>query len=644
MIGSAKSVEIAVLHKILSHKIRRFSTVLSHILRIPRDNVKVSISINVTEQVRRTVGLIPPPKGIVNASNQNLKIVPQDSGVVAKEQIIIKTTLNDNEVLVITNKRVRVYNNRVIRLDLDLDEVIAITPRENSITIHYIRENYGSNPVKCDMAAYDLVGRRFTSLQLCSKIFKELLRPVLFTENERYLCLEPDEYIEEMYKDSLKIKDHGTLYITNFRIIFEADVGALYSLSFELVSYVGIYRNGIDVQWDYPLANFYDPIRHFRIALPKDVDRNSVSLLIKQQFAGYDLTGDSTFAELNEYYSNLEREELYKLAREEDKDLDNYITNCIKFVFGVSSPIFLSLDKKLILACKLHGWDIDLVSTLTREEINQRIFAKRIELIYDFLIENLDTIQNVKPLDGPIWSGPGYVPTQDIRDLEVLAMSVRLFIHNPEISERERNENRAHAEALRYYDKRVAILYKEWCENVPLPDFTDECDDEWIKYLLKRSDNPRGRAPINENVLEHNLLEEKLIERDKNRITLANFSTPDDIPERDIYNNCWYDKHDEMWYIQDDNLPEHMYDIIDWDPDKSEQMIGRRVWGIQKYKVEMFCGYPCLKFLREDTQYLPIATSRKTGQHSRLRIEKIGYYAIPILRDTDITSRMCSVQ
>ena len=160
------------------------------------------------------------------------------------------------------------------------------------------------------------------------------------------------------------------------------------------------------------------------------------------------------------------------------------------------------------------------------------------------------------------------------------------------------------------------------CEtHHPLQNFTDWYDDKWITYLLEKLNTPQGHDTVNPGAtLTHDLLSDELKDRNRNRTTLSNFAAPEDIPPEDVWNNCWYDKRHKMYYVADDNMTENLSNHANSDPDHSQTMMGRRVWGFAEVQVDMFCGFPSIKHDTgyDSDEYYDITTVRSTGEILRV--------------------------
>ena len=386
----------------------------------------------------------------------------------------------------------------------------------------------------------------------------------------------------------------------------------------------------------------------FDFTLPKKVDRDLASNLAKEQLSRFRTESSYAFLQMDKYYNNLNYDALYDLARKRDEQFESHLMRHTEFTFGHISPEFTEFEKDLIQSCKLLGYDIGLITEKTDEEIEQRKSATQYMHFHNRVKKEIKS--HSEAMDR-LWKDLPNAPEKYEDALNILYENeewqdhnraiIEIENRNPEILKSQQYFNKILAEGLRYYDKRAVILYKEWCKNVPLQDFTDEYDDEWINYLLEKLDTPQGHNPLSSSCISRDKLKEQLNMRNRNRTTLANFSAPDHIDKRDIYNNCWYDKQHDMWYVQDDNLDEILQGHADSDLDDSQSTIGRRVWGFKGDNVQMFCGWPSITYESEDGRYEDRVTfSRVTGQELRRTEFKFVSFILPILRDEDINKHM----
>ena len=578
----------------------------------------------------------------------------------AKSDKIAQIKLKDNKILEITDEEIRIYKKNKLVFTVHIENVFSIRSKSDTeIGICYIKDDLGSNLIKCRTEVCEL-GSKLSTLDACKEIYDKFVElDIISNHKKEMLYLKLDEEIVSTFPVSIDKRD-GVLYVTNERIIYEANNTVHINLFFEQIISIRAYKsNDIIIRWECSLPALNDPTFSLELSVLK-FNRDTAYTTIKEQFASNDpffiksdldllselcnfvQIRDNNFSEYHKYHSKLTRKEFYKLSSMEDPILENYIKMYAKFTFGHFTPEFSDIEEDLILACKLGGWNISLISHMTTTEERQRLFAKRRLQLSKFIQDELgiykEDITNLNK-SGSISDETRTKLENDPEFMKLYDKAMDIYDKSPEMAHPEYCINKMRAESARYYDRRVAILYKEWCENEPLQEFTDVYEDRWIRYLLKRLNNPQGRKPFDNRCATYSELRDALSERDRRRKLLENFLKPDNTDQRDIYNNCWYDKQHKMWYVQDDDLPIDIEDLADSDPDESERAIGRRVWGFKEIK--MFCGFPAIVIESEDSKSsTSILCSRKTGQMIRMWSDDEIHFLLPTLRDDDINEEM----
>ena len=556
------------------------------------------------------------------------------------ETSIFKVPIQDG-TLEITTEKIKIYDSKDLLSSIDLQYVKAITPvKENGIRIHYIGE-IESDSIGCHILDYTLDKPKLSAVETCRDISKKITEIKQNTPNDIGWVYLKDDEILNTYDNVCINGDHGILYITDMRIIYETELEIPIDVSFEQVISIKEHKDcAITIQCDYPLPTLDSGVPpFFNIILPKDIDRDIVCTVIKEAFLTFNLDVPTNLSKLTKHYSKMNYNELYRLAGDMDKVFYEYLKSMAIIIFGQSTESYLTLDLKLVLACMLHNWDINLISSISDEELNQRIYAKRYEKLEDFHHYEREDYEEYIDQDKKVQTSDHKNLTSYSNHLKNVLSKVSadcdMIMSTPSL------KNKINADVFREYNKRVMILYREWCKSVPLEDFTDEYSDEWITYLLKRLDTEQGRTSMIEKLMNHKELEEHLATRNKNKRTLAKFLAPDHIKSKYIYNNCWYDKRRRTWYVEDDNLTEFLVFVADYTPDESEKMIGRRVWGFKKENVDMFCGFPSIEATRSggDVDGV-IGYNRHTGQIRRGTLYATANHILPILRETDIVPEL----
>ncbi len=561
----------------------------------------------------------------------------------ARKKMLINVPIRGDQILEITPSLIKVYNDEETVWSVPIKTVRSIVPiKDTGIRIYYKKDD--SDPTRCETEMFNLGTDEIKSAKLCSKIFDELVSQKIISKNkDGLLYLRPNEHIVSTCPNVSIDKEKGLLYVTNKGIVHETAKGISTDVSFEHVMFIRDRKNGITIGWDNTLPILSDPVFSFDLVLPKIADRDSISLSIREQFTNFDYKKKYSFSEINEYYSKLSHNELYGLARSMDEDFVDYLKDHTKFTFGKFSPYFSDVEFNLIMACKLNDWDINLITSITDAEERQRAFSQRHTRLARFIEKGLGKYKKDLEALAKFDDNSDKVRSRLEQDENFLDLKEKLdYIrdNNSELVLVAACTNKNRAESIRYYDKRVELLYKLWCKDEPLQNFTDEYDDEWIEYMIDRLDTPEGHYPVDVKCVDYEQLSGLLSNRDNTREVLEDFSNPDNTNKKDIYNNCWYDKQHNVWYL-DDTISETLQDEADFDPDQSEEMIGRSVWGFKKNKVKMFCGFPSVRCKSEGGEvFAEFLLSRNTGQILRQRFSEYINYILPILRDEDINSAM----
>jgi len=159
--------------------------------------------------------------------------------------------------------------------------------------------------------------------------------------------------------------------------------------------------------------------------------------------------------------------------------------------------------------------------------------------------------------------------------------------------------------------------------------------------MLEKLNNSKGKNPVIGSSPNYDSLQNDIKKRDRNKATLDMFLKPENIPEKDIYNNCWYDGTMKIWYVFNDNLDDTLQQVAISDPDHSQRMCGRRAWGFSDDMVEKYCGFPAIKVkLREKEDLRYVTTDRTTGKDIKVPLPTTFYFILPILKEENITQEM----
>ena len=301
------------------------------------------------------------------------------------------------------------------------------------------------------------------------------------------------------------------------------------------------------------------------------------------------------------------------------------------------------------MCCKLAGIDVDLIKDISPQEDIQRKeslefytklkeYNKKFNELYDV---QLEMESQCKDKDELVILQKSKEYKKIIKKIDDLKINHGI----PTLDNLDdfKDVDSIHIKnAINAYDARTVKLYKKWIENVPLIDCTDEYDDSWMNYLLTELNCESGKVETFGSTATVDALKEEMKIRDRNITTLQSFVAPDNIAPEDIYNNCWHDRKNKIWYVYDDNLSERLQNQAVSDPDHSQAMCGRRVWGFSEDQVVMFEGFPSLYLesnLEEDI-LMSITTSRETGRNIQYLAKKMRYFILPILKETDITESL----
>ncbi len=544
----------------------------------------------------------------------------------------------------VTQKGIRVsrddgYHN----LTVPIEKILSIKPiYTRQICVRYNEGVEAPHPNDHEEVTYIHNESGLTQLQVCNKIYDEFIRLGAIRRNDKgSLFIKSNEHVIAIFPNINAGGKYGQLYITDLRIAHETKNGVSGEMYYkQMISIRKPKEKKLIIDWGPHSAALIGFTFSYNLNLENNTERDSLYTIIKEQLTDRDPLLKSKFTKLDSYYASIDSDAIYDLAKNGDVDLYDYLLTHSRFTFGPICPEFSRAEKELMLACKLHKWDINMISILTQKEVFARNFARKYQQILNVMSKISKHEEKIRESKR---SG--------------LRRSSRKIEQDPEYRRLKREEtlinngiipivpehctNRIRASAMIYYDKRVMMLYKEWCKDNKTKKFENEYDDKWILYLLKELDTPRRREPLDMRCVCINDLQNSLTLRNKNRETLANFSAPDNIDERYIHNNCWYDGKKGIWFVQDDNLHNSMQKVADFNPEQSKAMTGTSAWGFKNENIKMFCGFPSI-VIKTNSRDMPIvlSSSRKSGQLVRRWIYADTHYLLPILREDDINVQM----
>ena len=349
------------------------------------------------------------------------------------------------------------------------------------------------------------------------------------------------------------------------------------------------------------------------------------------------------FVQLQKKFGELSYDELYNLITIENPDYIKYINLHVEHTFGFHALEFSRFDFDIIQSCKLAGFDIDVIKDISAEELQYRKEAQEYEVQFKKLYIKAKMYKDeLEILEKTCQSADDFKKLHKSKEYTKLQEMIKEIESNPILADADERVAVFGGKAMQASDRRVRKIYDEWCKNNPLQEFADEYDYKWISYLLQKLNTTQGHKPLGFSKLSYDILQEELNVMDRNKTTLANFSAPDGIPQEHIWNNCWYDESHKIYYTQDDNLDEGLQNKADSDPDHSQTMTGRRVWGFAEDQVEMFCGFPSVKVDSgdDDEDDFPVTYVRDTGKPLTEKIYRIRNLILPILREADMNEEM----
>jgi hypothetical protein len=567
------------------------------------------------------------------------------------EQPIIEIPLRKNKTLEITNLKLSVFDSKGIKLAVPMNDVRSITPlNKKKIRIQYYTHiqnvKYGAIP-KRKYVDYDLEKPKVSALQLCHKIKNEHEKLNTFSKNDKgLLLLQPQEHIVITYQDVDTSEGKGMLCVTNVGLALETDKGIIFDVPYERMLLVTDHKKDkIRVLWQNSQA-FPQNLKHsFDFKIPKKLDRSTASSVIRQEFANWRQQSGWEFVQLEKKYGNISYDELYNLARSKNPEIERYFFLHAIHTFGFLSPDFTFQDTGVIGCCKLAGLDVSLIADVSPEELEQRKESRQKCDLYEKLLQERKLhIDEVESMEKDCKNTEDFKKLQDTKDYKEHRNAITELEQQDIFKNWESYRLKIHANSIQAVERRSRIIYKKWCEtHYPLQNFTDWYDDKWITYLLEKLNTPQGHDPvIPDTTLTYDFVSDALKNRNRNRTTLSNFAAPEDIPPEQVWNNCWYDKKHKMYYVADDNMTENLSKHAESDPDHSQTMMGRRVWGFAEDQVEMFCGFPSIKHdtSRDTDEYDNVTTVISTGEILRVLMYKTRNYILPILKDEDITEEM----
>ncbi len=556
---------------------------------------------------------------------------------------ILEVPLKKNRTLVASNKRLVVHDQDSIIFAVLIESVRSVTSiKKDTIRIQHYAQN-SNGEIKREYIDFKLHNSKYSANQTCHKIISKYEQLNIFTSNTHgMMILQPHEHIIDIYHDTKTNQGKGLLYITNVGIALEtADEGVICDVPFEKFSLVtAIKKNKIRIVW-------YEKNKKFKFDFEIDNTKRDAAMSMMQNALDQHRTNTGyAFLQFEQKYHTMTPDDFFALAQARNPEFIDYLSAHAIHTFGFFADKFAGGDQESILACKVLGYPVEMISHVSDEELQQRKTTYDSALRYqNFCTEyrsqklSLDNLEKQCNDADDLKKLRKTSQYKDIEEsLDKLLKDTAEFGNGGAV----KMERQASAWALQATDKRYNIVYAEWCKSHPLPDITnDEYNKSWESYLLEKLNNSKGRQPIVTSQPHFESLQDAIKVRDRNTSTLDMFVKPERVADEDIYNNCWHDKQAKMWYVQNDNLSEKLTELAVSDPEHSQHTCGRRVWGFSEDMVEMHHGFPSVMAEFEDCdRYMRIKMSRKTGVDIRYFTKSKVPFLLPILTDDDITEEL----
>ena len=556
-------------------------------------------------------------------------------------EFTIKTIRVKDGTLEVTNKRLGYYSPDKLHWQIPLYSIRSISPVKNKgIRIQVTMQQEGIDTR--DRRQIELIVKDDRSVQqICHDIIDSLAEKHIIPQNEYgLLYLQPNEHVISVFDSCKTNQGTGKLYITDSAIALETIEGISFDLPFEQITIVSkIKKNKLRLVWqEFNRVKNKKEEHKFDITLPKDVDTYETVLLIQNTIEDFKLVSNHVFVEYEKRYNEMSPDKLHEeyrnMLRSENSQLAIYLGMYAKYMWGWTQDTYYYIDRDLIFACKYLGYDTKIIHEQTEQEKKDRMYARHVYQTYKSVEKQiLPYIEEINTLKQTL--GDDY--EKDKKYKKALKMYNQILSdENGDIYKRVNDYKKIiDKNALKFYDERVQIIYSRWCESNGLKDF--ETDDDWINYLLGKYNDTIGKNTI-EGQLNSDDLNNMIKIRDRNRSTIASFSAPEHIPKSDVYNNGWYDKERDVWWIQNDNMPEPLQKLAEHELDDSQGIIGRRVWGFKGSDIDMVCGFPAIRVeTNQDDDYDIVYNDRETGNIITYEKYKTKKYIIVIIQDTDIT-------
>ena len=570
------------------------------------------------------------------------------------EHEIITIPLKKKDTMEITNMKLSVYNSKNIKMSLPMVNIRSITPhKKNKIRLQYYdpkKITDGSTIFRRKYTDFSIEKNEFSTNHLCRKIQKEYETPnTINTNMYGFLMMREHEHIISVYRNIKTNKGLGMVYVTNLGVALETDEGVVFDVPYQHITLITNHKKSLRIVWKEPWNS--TSTFHFDFQMNKKLDSNTVRSLVQDAFLSYRQKVGHEFVQLNEKYGKASYDEMFNLIFTRNPEFQRYLGLHVKNTFGYISPSFDMYDSQNIISCKLAGFNVDLINYISEDEALQRkesldffthiaAYNKKFDEIYAIQLE----------LEGKCANKDEFVELQKSEKYQNILKAIYTLKANPDVPTLDKidgfdeKNDKHNANALRATDARNLLIYKKWIQDVPLIDCDDEYDDKWMNYLLEKLNCEHGKVMTFGGTLTYEKLRDKMKTRDRNKVTLSSFVAPENIPTDDIYNNCWHDRINKIWYVYDDNLDERLQNEAISDPDQSQGMCGRRVWGFGEDQVVMFADrFPSIVLQGSVTDVdilTQVTVDRDTGDRIDYMERKMRNFILLIVREEDVTEEL----
>ena len=503
--------------------------------------------------------------------------------------------LKKGRKLDVTNLKVSVYTDDGITVSVPAPSLRCIIPLDKKkVRIQYWAPVAGNPEPQRQYTDIELHKPEREAVHLCRQIKDAYEKAGTFSHNPRgFVLLVPDERIVTVYDDIRTEHGRGMMYITNVGVIVETGGGVMYEIPFDCIQIISDHKkDSLRLVWTEGNATHKADLRMSGSAL-----RNEAGGLIRRELDTYRSGSGYEFRQLDAKYSQLSVTDIREMVGRSDPEYARYVRLHAIQVFGFES--WSEIDASHVLACKILGVNPEvLVRDMPEDELRdrRRYVTKFTPELERKLYEYEMTLTYAGNITGSALTPETKKQVVETDEWKELVKTANTMLEDEDLKWYFGAESKRLAASMFRADIRMTgILYDIWRKDHPLTDFRDGYDTRWIDWLLKETDRPEYDLVFGYPYFERTSLIEMIKIADRNRATLESFRKPDGIPDEDIFNNCWYDKKNKMWWVQDDHLPDCVTELAASDPDHSQATIGRRVWGFaEKDVLKVYDKYPTI--------------------------------------------------